>query len=115
MTDERSAQKAKFQPGVEVYLADRSMWFLPGFEAFDDDQDFLSLLSCVSEAEDQPSLLFAELALTILLLTRNYELSPDDLRRLLTFEPDDPALSALQSCVHEKLVVPSLEARLGPS
>jgi hypothetical protein len=64
------------------------------------------------EVEDFTEALQAELAVTIYLLRRNYELSPDQLALLLTFAPDDPALPALQKAMHEFLVALTARKRV---
>jgi hypothetical protein len=53
----------------------------------------------MSEAEDHAEWLCAGLALTIVLLSRNYDLDHRDFARLLTFPPADPVLEALQADV----------------
>ncbi|MFO0950385.1 MAG: hypothetical protein U0835_04400 [Isosphaeraceae bacterium] len=64
-----------------------------------DDPELQSLLRLFVEAEDRAESLRAGLALTICLLTRNYHLSADHLRSLLSFPAGDPRLSALQESV----------------
>jgi hypothetical protein len=112
--DERTARRPGFIEGVGVRLADGQEWFLPVRDRVVDDPEYDAQLAAISEAEDRAEVLRAELALTIFLLTRNYDLSADQLNLLLSFRPDDPALTELQRLVHglaHESAVRSREAR----
>jgi hypothetical protein len=87
-----------------VRLADGQTWCLSLGGQSEEDPELDALLAAAIDVEDQSEALRAELSLTIFLLRRNYDLSPDELALLLTFTPDDPALSALQNAVHDLLV-----------
>lgn len=101
MIDELGSRRAVFVEGPRVVMADGGSWALPMREPRGADPEYDGLLEMVSESEDRAETLRSELALTIFLLTRNYDLSPESLDRLLTFPPGDPALSALQRAVHD--------------
>jgi hypothetical protein len=101
-----------FIEGRAVRLSDGQEWWLPFRDPARDDLEYDALLAVICEAEDRVEGLLAELALTIFLLTRNYELAPNQLERLLQFRADDPSLRRLQAAVHE-VVVESLR-RLHP-
>ena len=94
--------------GVRVRLSDGGSWTLLYRDPFGNDPEYDALLQAVFEAEDRAEGLRAELALTILLLDREYKLPPDRLSSLLSFEPESPALTALQAAVHD-LVLVSME------
>ncbi len=100
MIDERAARRPEFVEGRRVYLSDHNCWSLPIRDPAVIDPEYDALLIAVSQAEDRNGALFAELGLTIHLLTRNYQLRPSDLDELLRFGPDDDALSVLQRDVH---------------
>jgi len=89
---------------LHVRLADGETWSLSVGGQAEEDPELDALLAAAIDVEDQSEALRAELSLTIFLLRRNYDLSPDELALLLTFTPDDPALSALQNAVHDLLV-----------
>ena len=100
MVDERTLRRAAFVEGTNVVLADGQSWSLPGRRLDHDDPEYVAMLRMVREAEDATERLRAELALTIFLLSRNYEISPELYQTLLDFEPGDPALTVLQRDVH---------------
>ena len=100
LIDERSARRSEFIEGHWVYLSDNHRWSLPIRDPALSDPEYDSLLNAVSQAEDGTEALFAELALTIYLLTRNYKLRSSDLDDLLRFGSDDRGLSVLQRDVH---------------
>jgi hypothetical protein len=99
--DEPSVRTPWFVDGPRVRLADGQEWSLPLREPYGDDLEYDSLLALVTGSEDHAETLRAELALSIFLLTRNYELSPEALDSILRFASDDPDLNALQRAVHE--------------
>jgi hypothetical protein len=100
MLDERALRRTAFVAGTNVVLADGQSWTLPERRLDHDDPEYVAMLRMVHEAEDRSEVLRAELALTIFLLSRNYELTPELYRTLLDFEPGDPDLVALQSEIH---------------
>lgn len=99
--DERCSRRPGFVDGRNVTLADGEGWSLPTFDSVRGDSDCDAILAAIAEAEGPDEVARFELALTILLLTRNYCLSPDELRGLLSFAPGDPALADLQRVVHQ--------------
>jgi hypothetical protein len=104
---ERSARKPGFVEGVAVRLSDGGVWSLPLRDPDRPEPEYDTLLAVVCEAENRTEGLRAELALTIHLLDRNYDLSGDELAALLSFPPGDPDLAELQDEVHG-LVLESL-------
>jgi hypothetical protein len=109
MQDERALRRPVFVEGTSVVLADGQSWSLPERRRDRDDPEYDGMLRMILEAEDVAERLRSELALTIFLLSRNYELSPEHYRTLLGFESGDPALATLQRDVHA-LVVAQLES-----
>jgi hypothetical protein len=100
MFDEISTRRPGFIEGRRVRLADGRAWSLPLRDPVGEDPEYDAILAAVNEAEDRSECLLAEFALTIFLLTRNYDLRPDPLETLLSFPQGDPALAALQEAVH---------------
>jgi hypothetical protein len=104
MQDERALRRPVFVEGTSVALADGQSWSLPERRWDRDDPEYDAMLKLVRESEDMAERLRAELALTIFLLSRNYELSPEHYRAILGFESGDPALATLQRDVHAMAV-----------
>jgi hypothetical protein len=90
--------------GINVRLSDGKVWTLSLGDHIRNDPEFDALIAAAIDVEDVHDALRAELALTIFLLRRNYELNSDQLTSVLTFAPGDPALSVLQSAVHGLVV-----------
>jgi hypothetical protein len=93
--------------GINVRLSDGEMWALSLGDPIRNDPEFDALIAAAMDVEDIHDALLAELALTIFLLRRNYDLDSDQLTSLLTFAPGDPALSVLQRMVHDLVVAMS--------
>ena len=111
MAGNEPLRRPGFVPGVEVRLADGDLWALPARDASRADPEYDALLAAVDGSETRDDALRAGLALTIFLIGRNYDLSPDRIAALLTFEPGDRALAALQDAV-DALVAASTPGRL---
>ncbi len=94
--------------GLRVRLADGQVWTLPYRAPSGDDPEYDALLTMIDEANDRSEGLRAELALTIFLLHRAYDLDSDRLNALLSFEPESPDLPTLQDAIHS-LVLVSME------
>ena len=99
--DETRARRTGFVVGPTVRLADGRDWSLPLREPGVSDREYDALLALIDTSEDRNEALRAELALTIFLLLRNYDLPPDAVDFLLRFAPGDRALAVLQAGVHE--------------
>jgi hypothetical protein len=102
MVDERSVRRPRFIEGTKIRLADGQSWSFPA--SHPDDPEYDQVLRAVFEAEDDAERLRVELALTILLLARNYNLGPADYQVLLGYPPGDPALAQLQREVHQMVL-----------
>jgi hypothetical protein len=100
MADEQALRRPTFVEGARIPLADGQTWSLPERRADQADPEYDAMLRVVFEAEDEAERLHSELALTIFLLARNYQLTPDLYQELLNFPPGDPALVAMQRAVH---------------
>jgi hypothetical protein len=98
MSLQRRSRRSNFGAGVDVRLSDGWVWTLSMPSRSDPECD--ALIAAVIEAEDRSEILRAELALTIYLLDKNYDLKPEQFGSLLCFPPDDPALASLQDALH---------------
>jgi hypothetical protein len=101
MVDEQALRRPAFSEGLRIRLANGQAWSLPDQPPYKEDLEHLAVLREITEAEDAPDRLRGELALTIYLLSRNYDLLPDDYRVILEFAPGDPALAEMQAAVHD--------------
>src|SRR5258708_2794017 len=101
MVDEQAHRRPTFAEGVRIRLANGQAWSFPDHPPCKDDQEHHAVLRGIIESEDAADRLRAELALTIFLLSRNYDLMPGDYRAILEFAPGDPALSEMQRSIHE--------------
>ncbi len=99
MIDERSRRRTTFEEGTLIQLADGQCWWLPSLESQQSDAVLESLRRAIASAPDEPERLRDELALTILLLSRNYQLSPEFYPEILGFRPGDPARGELQRTI----------------
>lgn len=100
MSSSQATRRPGFTAGIGVRLSDGATWTLPVYEASGQDAEHAALIAAALEAEDEAEALRVELALLILLLSRNYDLAPDQLASLLTFPPGAPDETALQTAVH---------------
>ena len=100
MRDERALRRPTFAEGRRLTLADGQTWSLPERPADHDDPKYDAMLRMIGEAEDEADRLRSELALSIFLLARNYELTPEAFQVLLDFAPGDPAQAQMQRDVH---------------
>jgi hypothetical protein len=108
MVDEQALRRPDFVEGRRILLANGQAWSFPDHPPLHDDEH-IAALRAIGEAEDRADRLRAKMALTILLLSRNYDLSPSDYQAILGFRRSDPALAALQHAIHE-LAVEQLRA-----
>jgi hypothetical protein len=98
--EERAVRSARFVEGPWIRLADGRAWSFPKRPSDPPDPDYEDLLDAIGSAEDCNAVLSLELALAIFLLARNYDLSPDDYRRLLGFKTGHPSLAQMQTDFH---------------
>jgi hypothetical protein len=101
MVDEQALRSPTFEEGTRIRLADGQAWSFPDHPPYREDDEHQLVLTAIGEAEDESERLRAELALAILLLSRNYNLTPADFEAILGYAPDDPALGQMQQAVRE--------------
>jgi len=103
MLDPISHQRAHFQAGTPICLADGQEWILPGpaQENPGHDETYEALISSIVMADNRRELLRAELALGIHLIRANYDIPPLLLGAMLDFPEGDPALASFQDSMHE--------------
>lgn len=102
MLDEPSKRRANFGEDAKLRLADGQEWSLavPPTDVLASEA-FHALIVGMREAESRSDQLRAEFALSIDLLTRNYDLSSADLQILYGFTRNSPELAEFQSAMHK--------------
>src|SRR5262249_50744368 len=115
MGDETTRRRPAFVEGTWVRLADGQNWSLPPLPAWGSDAEYDGIIQALIESEDQNEVLRCELATIILLLSRNYDLSPREFEEILDFGTNREGLATAQRVVHSLLVsgVPVLDAKVG--
>jgi hypothetical protein len=103
MNDETWRRRPGFQKETWVRLADGQNWSLPPIPVQGTDTEFDALIQALIESEDQNEIHRCELATTILLLARNYELSPREFEEILDFNSNGEALATARRVVHSLL------------
>jgi len=102
---ELTSRRSTFRGGRGLRLADGEVWNFPHPAATPPhdggEVSHRDLTLAICEADDEYDRGLAELALAIYLLNLNYELSPRDLRELLTFEPGSEALREWRAGLRE--------------
>ena len=103
MLDPISHQRAHFQAGTPICLADGQEWILPSpaQESSGHDETYDALISSIVVADNSREVLRAELALGIHLIRMNYEIPPLLLGAMLDFPEGDPGLANFQESMHE--------------
>lgn len=99
--DEQALRRPAFVEGTRIRLANGQDWSFPDQPLHPEDHELIAVLRAIVEAEDESERLRGELALSILLLSRNYDLSPTDFQAILSYAPGDPALAEMQHVVHD--------------
>ncbi len=99
MPGETTLRRPTFRDGNRIRMADDQEWSFPDPPPAGVDAQFDALVEALREAEDHDEVLRIELAISILLLSRNYNLTPADYRRIFDFEGDCARLSAVQTAV----------------
>jgi len=84
-------------------MADDQEWSFPDPPQPGVDAQYDALAEARREAEDCAEVLRIELAISILLLSRNYNLTPADYRRIFDFANDCARLSAVQNALSEMI------------
>ncbi|WP_406700478.1 hypothetical protein V5E97_16860 [Singulisphaera sp. Ch08] len=125
MIDERLRRRASFQEATSIQLADGQLWWLPQVSINSRDPLLCSLIKAVASADDDSERLRDELALTMVLLSRNYELNADVYPEILGFRPGDSARDELQRVIRHlaltapqftrPVLIPNLDRSPGPA
>jgi hypothetical protein len=101
MVEEKVRRRAGFQSGRLVRMGDRQQWMFtpPPAPGIDHEYDALSRIH--QESEDADDERRIELAMAILLLSRNYDLTPDEYVAIFSFGTGPSAKSTAQAAISE--------------
>jgi len=110
MVEQETRRRGDFQPGNWVRMGDGQQWMFPDPPAPGADHEYDALIRCLLEAEDADEARRIELALGILLLSRNYDPRPSEYEAIFSFGEDQATGSAAQAAISE-LIYNDLETR----
>jgi hypothetical protein len=91
-------------------MGDGQRWMFPHPPAPGTDREYDALVRCLLEAEDADDARSIELALGILLLSRNYDPLPSEYEAIFSFGADQATRSAAQAAISD-LIYNDLEKR----
>lgn len=112
--EQKLRRRNGFQAGVWVLMGDRQRWMFPPPPLAGTDHEYDALLRCLLEAEDRDEAHSIELALGILLFSRNYDPQPSDYQAVFDFGADSANRSTAEAAI-AALIYEDLEKRLVPS
>jgi len=110
MVEEGIRRRQGFHAGNWVRMGDGQRWMFPHPPAPGTDREYDALIRCLLEAEDADEARRIELALGILLLSRNYDPQPSEYEAVFSFGEDQATGSAAQAAISE-LIYNDLEKR----
>jgi len=101
MVEEKVRRRADFQLGRWVRMGDRQQWMFPPPPAPGLDPEYDALIRIHRESEDADDERRIELAIAILLLSRNYDPKPEEYAAIFSFGADKSARSTAWSAISE--------------
>jgi hypothetical protein len=110
MLELKEMKTRDLRPGTWVRMGDGQPWMFPHPPAPGTDAEYEALIRCLLEAEDEDETRRIELALSILLLSRNYDPQPCGYQAIFNFGADRATRLAAQAAISE-LIYSDLEER----
>ena len=101
MVEEKVRRREGFQSGRLVRMGDRQQWMFPPPPAPGIDPEYDALSRILQESEDADDERRIELAMAILLLSRNYDPTPDKYEAIFSFGLDESAQSTAHATISE--------------
>ncbi len=101
MVEEKLRRRAGFQLGRWVRMGDRQQWMFPPPPAPGLDPDYDAMIRIHGESEDADDERRIELAMAILLLSRNYDPKPEEYVAIFSFGADESAGSTARAAISE--------------
>jgi hypothetical protein len=99
MLEQNLRRLSGFQSGVWVVMGDGQRWMFPHPPTPGTDHEYDALLRCLLQSEDLEEAWRIELALSILLFSRNYDPQPSDYEAIFDFGADQGSLSLAQAAI----------------
>lgn len=113
MMEQKLRRLNGFRTGVWVRMGDGQKWMFPHPPVVGTDREYDGLIRCLLEAEDFDEARRIELALGILLFSRNYDPQPCDYESIFSFDDDRATQSAAEAAI-SALIYEDLEERRVP-
>jgi hypothetical protein len=110
MVAEKARRRAGFQDGVWIRMADGQEWLFKNPPVPGVDAEYDGLVQGLLEAEDQHEARKFELAIALLLLSKNYQPSPREYQDIFCFDGSDEAQSSATKAI-STLIFSDLERR----
>jgi hypothetical protein len=110
MPGEITFRRPTFREGTRIWMADGQQWSFPSPPEPGVDAQYDALAEARRDAEDHDEVLRIELAISMLLLARNYDLSPVEYTRVFDFGDDRDRLRSVQSAISELIASGSAKA-----
>ena len=101
MVEEKVRRREGFELGKWVPMGDRQHWMFPPPPAPGIDRDYDALIRVHHESEDTDDARRIELAVAILLLSRNYAPTPAEYEAIFDFGADQSARSEAEAAISE--------------
>jgi hypothetical protein len=99
MVAEKVRRRSQFEGGVWIKMADGQEWLFGDPPAQGVDPDYDGLVQGLLEAEDQHEARKFELAIGMLLLSRNYQPSAREYEEIFSFSNGDAARSSAEEAI----------------
>jgi hypothetical protein len=101
MVEEKVRRREGFETGRWVRMGDHQHWMFPPPPAPGNDCEYDALIQVHHEAEDADDERRIELAMAILLLSRNYAPTPREYQEIFNFGADESARATAQAAIAE--------------
>jgi hypothetical protein len=99
MVAEKARRRSQVEVGAWITMADSQEWLFGQPPAPGVDPEYDDLAQALLESHDRHEARRFELAIAILLLSKNYQPSPREYEEIFSFRNDDPAHSSAQQTI----------------
>jgi hypothetical protein len=99
MLEQKLRRRSDFRAGTWVVMGDGQRWMFPHPPLPGTDRQYDALVQSLREAEDREDARSIELALGILLFSRNYDAQPRDYQAIFRFDANQAIQLAAQTAI----------------